>query len=94
MKYELRLWVAGQSMFSRQAIETIKDICKNELKGKYKLEIIDVHENPDLAEENKIFATPTLIKELPAPLSKIIGNLKNKEKVLLGLEIQPAEDAK
>ena len=64
------------------------DLCENELEGQYELEIIDVLENPQRAEEEKILATPTLIKQLPLPLRRVIGDLSDKEKVLLGLEVQ------
>lgn len=76
------------------AIANLRRICEQELGGQYQLEIIDVLEHPELAEEDKILATPTLIKQLPPPLRKVIGDLSDKEKVLLGLELhQHAQDA-
>lgn len=71
------------------AIANLKRICEQELQGQYELEIIDVLEYPELAENEKILATPTLIKSLPLPLRRVIGDLSNTEKVLLGLEVQP-----
>lgn len=71
------------------AIANLRRICEQELEGQYDLEIIDVLEHPDLAEDEKILATPTLIKSLPLPLRRVIGDLSNTEKVLLGLEVRP-----
>ena len=71
------------------AIANLRRICDEELHGEYQLEIIDVLERPQLAEDDKILATPTLIKQLPPPLRRVIGDLSNKEKVLLGLEVFP-----
>lgn len=71
------------------AIANLRRICEDELHGQYDLEIIDVLEHPDLAEDEKILATPTLIKSLPLPLRRVIGDLSDTEKVLLGLEVQP-----
>ena len=88
-KFQLRLYIMGQSSKSRIAIENLKDLCKNELKDQYELTVIDVLERPQLAENEKIIATPTLIKDLPPPLKRVIGDLSNRDKVLLGLDIQP-----
>jgi circadian clock protein KaiB len=71
------------------AISNLKRICEQELEGRYDLEIIDVLEYPQLAEDEKILATPTLIKQLPPPLRRVIGDLSDKEKVLFGLEVRP-----
>jgi circadian clock protein KaiB len=71
------------------AIANLQRICEQELEGKYELEIIDVLESPQLAEDEKILATPTLIKQLPPPLRRVIGDLSDKEKVLFGLEVRP-----
>ena len=71
------------------AISNLKRICEQELEGRYELEIIDVLEYPQLAEDEKILATPTLIKQLPPPLRRVIGDLSDKEKVLFGLEVRP-----
>jgi circadian clock protein KaiB len=85
----LRLFVTGTSPRAQVAIANLRRICDQELHGQYELEIIDVLENPQLAEDEKILATPTLIKQLPPPLRRVIGDLSDKEKVLLGLEVRP-----
>jgi circadian clock protein KaiB len=87
--YVLRLFVTGASPRAQLAIANLRRICEQELRGQYELEIIDVLENPQLAEDEKILATPTLIKQLPPPLRRVIGDLSDKEKVLLGLEVRP-----
>jgi len=86
-KYLLKLYVMGQTANSQKAIKNLNTLLKNELKDLYTLKIIDVLKNPRLAEEDKILATPTLTKSLPLPIRKIIGDLSNKEKVLLGLDL-------
>lgn len=88
--YLLRLYVTGSGPRATRAIANLRRICEEELRGEYKLEIVDVLEQPQLAEDDKILATPTLIKELPPPLRRVIGDLSDREKVLLGLEVQPA----
>jgi circadian clock protein KaiB len=88
-KYLLKLYVTGASPRTQLAIQNLKQICEQELSSKYELEIIDVLEKPELAEDAKILATPTLIKQLPPPLRRVIGDLSDKEKVLLGLELRP-----
>ncbi|MEP6622686.1 MAG: circadian clock KaiB family protein [bacterium] len=88
-RYLLRLFVTSASSRTQVAIANLKRICEVELHGQYDLEIIDVLEHPELAEHEKILATPTLIKSLPLPLRRVIGDLSNTEKVLLGLEVQP-----
>lgn len=85
--YSLRLYVTGRTPNSLQAIENLRAICDTELAGRYRVEVIDVLEHPQLAEEEKILATPTLVKELPEPLRKIIGDLSDRDKVLLGLDL-------
>jgi circadian clock protein KaiB len=82
--------VTGTSPRTGVAIANLQRICEQELEGKYELEIIDVLESPQLAEDEKILATPTLIKQLPPPLRRVIGDLSDKEKVLFGLEVRPA----
>ena len=89
--YLLRLFVAGKTPRADQAIANLKRICEQELEGRYELEIIDVLEQPELAEEARILATPTLIKHLPPPLRRVIGDLSDKEKVLMGLAVTPKE---
>ena len=85
----LKLYITGQTPKSERAIANMQSICKNELEGQYELVIIDVMERPQLAEDEKILATPTLIKVLPPPLARVIGDLSDTEKILLGLDIQP-----
>ncbi len=85
----MRLFVTGASPRTGAAIANLRRICEEELDGRYDLEIIDVLEFPELAEDERILATPTLIKSLPPPLRRVIGDLSNKEKVLLGLEVLP-----
>lgn len=94
-KYLLKLYVTGTSPRAKVAIANLQRLCEQELLGQYELEIIDVLEYPQRAEDEKILATPTLIKQLPPPLRRVIGDLSDKEKVLLGLEVQarPAADA-
>ena len=85
--YVLRLYVTGHTPRSATAIRNMRDIVEHELAGRYELEVIDVLERPQLAEDERIVATPTLIKELPPPLRRIIGDLSDRELVLLGLDI-------
>ena len=87
-KFTLKLYVTGQTSKSERAIANMRRICEEELKGQYELVIIDVLERPQLAEDEKILATPALIKELPPPLRRVIGDLSDTDKVLLGLDIQ------
>jgi circadian clock protein KaiB len=86
--------VAGKTPRAEQAIENLRRICEQDLDGRYELDIIDVLENPELAEEARILATPTLIKQLPPPLRRVIGDLSDKEKVLMGLAVTPAPPRK
>jgi len=86
--YLLKLYVTGTSPRTKLAIENLRRICEQELEGRYELEIIDVLEHPQVAEDEKILATPTLIKQLPPPLRRVIGDLSDKDKVLLGLEVR------
>jgi circadian clock protein KaiB len=87
-KYLLRLYVTGMTPRSTQAIARIKAICEEHLQGRYELEVIDIYQQPELAKGEQIIATPTLIKKLPAPLRRIVGDLSNKERVLLGLDLR------
>jgi len=89
--FVLKLYVTGTSPRTSVAIANLRRICDQELHGRYQLEIIDVQEHPQLAEDEKILATPTLIKQLPPPLRRVIGDLSDKDKVLLGLELQAVE---
>ncbi len=89
MQIKLRIYVTGKSSRSSHALEHLQNICEKELAGQVDLEVIDVLENPEMAEEDKILATPTLIRELPPPLRKIVGDLSDRDKVLVGLDIKP-----
>lgn len=86
-KARLTLYITGQTPKSQRAIANMRRICEEELNSQYELFIIDVLERPQLAESERILATPTLIKDLPLPLRRIIGDLSNKENVLLGLDV-------
>lgn len=90
-KFRLRLFVTGRTSQSQRAIENLQRICDTDLAGIYEVEVIDVLENPDLAEVEKILATPTLVKRLPEPVRKIIGDLSDREKVLWGLDLETVE---
>ena len=92
-KWELRLYVAGQTPKSLLAFANLKKICEDYLEGQYKLEIIDLLENPQLARGDQIIATPTLVRKLPEPVRKIIGDLSNTERVLVGLNLVQIGDA-
>ena len=85
--YVLKLYVAGNTPNSSRALHTLKNILENEYQGVYTLKVIDVLKNPQLAEEDKILATPTLSKILPPPVRRIIGDLSNRERVLVGLDL-------
>jgi len=87
--YNLRLYVAGQTPKSIAAIANLKKICEQHLTGRYEIEIIDLMRNPALAQRHQIVAIPTLIRQLPEPLKRIIGDLSNHDKVLVGLDIRP-----
>ena len=88
-RFQLRLFVTGSTQRSQQAIRNIRQICEEHLSGEYELEVIDVSQNPEQAREHQILAVPTLLKELPTPLRKVVGDLSEKEKVLEGLNIEP-----
>jgi len=88
-RWNLRLYVAGQTPRSVTAFRNLKEICEEYLKGKYHIEVIDLMENPTLARGDQILAVPTLVRKLPQPIRKIIGDLSNTERVLVGLDIQP-----
>jgi circadian clock protein KaiB len=87
VKYVLKLYVTGLTPRSQDAVKNLKKILNEDYKGVYSLRVIDVVKHPNLAEDDKILATPTLIKILPPPVRRIIGDLSNKEKVLLGLDL-------
>ena len=85
--WRLKLYVAGQTEKSITALSNLKKICETHLKGRYSIEIIDLLKNPGLARDDQILAIPTLVRKLPEPIKKIIGDLKDSEKVLKGLDI-------
>jgi circadian clock protein KaiB len=87
--WELRLYVAGQTSKSIAAFANLKKICKENLKGKYSIEVIDLLKNPQLAKGDQILAIPTLVRKLPQPIKKIVGDLSNTERVLVGLDVRP-----
>jgi circadian clock protein KaiB len=90
-KWELKLYVAGQTAKSLQAFANLKRICEDHLSGEYHIEIIDLIENPQLAAGDQILALPTLVRKLPEPVRKIIGDLSNTERVLVGLDLRPRQ---
>ncbi len=90
-RFELRLYVAGQTPKSIAAFNNLKKICEEHLAGKYTIEVIDLLKNPQLARGDQILAIPTLVRKLPQPLRKIIGDLSNTERVLVGLDLRPAK---
>jgi circadian clock protein KaiB len=87
-QYTLRLYVAGLSPRSQEAIRAISAICKEHLADRYDLEVIDIYQHPQMAKDEQIIAAPTLIKKLPLPLRKIIGSMVDKEKVLVGMDLR------
>lgn len=89
--WELRLYVAGQTVKSVTALANLKAYCEQHLKGRYKLEVIDLLVHPQLAAGDQILAIPTLVRKVPAPIRKIIGDLSNQERVLVGLDIRAVE---
>jgi circadian clock protein KaiB len=87
-RYVLRLYVTGMTPRSTEAFAAIKTLCEEHLRGRYDLEVIDIYQRPQLAKDEQIIAVPTLVKKLPAPLRRFIGNLSDKERVLLGLDLR------
>ena len=89
--WELRLYIAGKTPKSVTALTNLKNYCEAHLKGQYSIEVIDLLKKPQLAEGDQIFAVPTLVRKFPEPIRKIIGDLSNEEKVLVGLNLRPAQ---
>lgn len=87
--YVLKLYISGMTPAATRAIENVRKICEEHLAGRYDLEIIDIYQQPVLAKGEQIFAAPTLIKKLPFPLRRLIGDMSQKERVLLGLDLRP-----
>ncbi len=92
-RWNLRLYVAGQTPKSLLALANLRKYCEEHLAGRYSIEVIDLIEHPQLAEGDQIVAVPTLVRKLPPPMKRIIGDLSNTERVLLGLDIEPGEEA-
>ena len=93
-KWELRLYVAGQTAKSLAAFANLKKVCEEHLAGKYTIEIVDLLVNPQLARGDQIVAIPTLVRKLPSPIRRIIGDLSNTERVLVGLQLRPNKPPK
>ena len=87
-RYVLRLYVTGTTPGSARAIERVRSVCEEHLHGNFELEVIDIYQMPSLAKDHQIIATPTLVKELPLPLRRFIGDLSNVERVLFGLDVR------
>jgi circadian clock protein KaiB len=92
--YVLRLFVVGMSPRSQDAIANVRDLCEKHLKGRYELEVVDIHQHPLSASENQILAAPTLIKKLPLPLRKFVGDMTKTERILAGLDLRIEETKK
>ncbi len=90
-KYLLRLYVVGATAGSQRAISNLHEICEAELAGRYKLEVIDIYQQPTLAEGEQIIAAPTLVKKLPPPVRRLVGDMSDRDRVLLGLDLRPIE---
>jgi circadian clock protein KaiB len=90
--WQLRLYVAGQTPKCLAAFSNLHQICENHLKGRYRLEVIDLLDQPRLSKGDQILAIPTLVRKLPQPVRKIIGDLSDTERVLIGLDLQPAHE--
>jgi circadian clock protein KaiB len=90
-KWELRLYTAGQSPKSLAALANLKRVCDEHLAGRYSIEVIDLLKNPRLAKDDEIIAIPTLVRKLPQPLRKLVGDLSNTERTLVGLQLKPRQ---
>lgn len=90
-KYVLRLFVTGITPRSLEAIEKVRQLCEENMPGRYDLEVVDLYKQPQAAQKDQVFAAPTLVKLLPLPVRKIVGNMKEKEKLLAGLDIEILE---
>jgi circadian clock protein KaiB len=91
-EWELRLYIAGETPKAVAAFQNLESICERHLKGRYRIEVIDLVKNPTLARGDQILAVPTLVRKLPAPVKKIIGDLANEKRVLVGLDLRPLEE--
>lgn len=90
-QYVLRLYIAGNSEKSTRAIETIREVCEDQLKGRYSLEVIDIYQQPEMARREQVIVAPTLVKLQPPPLRRIIGDLSSPGRVMVGLSLVPSE---
>ena len=90
VQWDLRLYVAGRTTRSAIALENLERLCETHLRGKYRIEVVDVLRNPQLARGDQILALPTLVRKLPEPMKKIIGDLSHEDRVLIGLDLRPA----
>lgn len=90
-RYVLKLYITGNRPLSLRAIANVREICEKRLKGRYRLEVVDLYQQPHLAKKERILAAPTLIKTLPAPLRRMIGDLSNVERLLWGLDLTETE---
>lgn len=93
-EWDLRLYVAGQTPKSITAFSNLKKLCEEHMAGKYRIEVIDLLKNPQLAQGDQIVAIPTLVRKLPEPIRKVIGDLSNTERVLVGLQLRPRDPKK
>ena len=91
-RYVLRLYVSGMTPKSINAIENVRKLCEQYLHGRYELDIVDIYQQPDVAKTEQLIAAPTLIKKLPLPLRRFIGDMSNKDKILVGLDIIPEKN--
>jgi len=92
-EWQLKLYVAGQTAKSMAALENLKRVCETHLAGRYEIEVVDLLVNPRLAAGDQILAVPTLVRKVPEPIRKIIGDLSNEERVLVGLDVRPLKQA-
>ena len=90
--YVLRLFVAGITPRSEAAIRSVTEVCESHLAGRYELDIVDIYQQPSKATGEQIIAAPTLIRQLPLPLRRLIGNMANRDKILVGLDLRPKDD--
>jgi circadian clock protein KaiB len=92
-EYVLRLYIAGTTSKSARAVANIKDICEKNLQNRFDLEVIDIYQQPALAKGMQLIAAPTLVKQLPLPLRKFIGDMSNTDRILVGLDVKPANES-
>lgn len=89
-RYTLRLYVSGATAASGRAIEKVKSLCEARLAGRYDLEVVDIYQQPDLVDDDRILATPTLVRRLPLPLRRLVGDLSDQDRILMRLDLHPA----